>query len=344
MVSVERVLEYCRVPQEASLRSDPGKAPPKDWPSEGNIEARSTQIIEGFGSGAFLAILDLTLRYRQDLPAVLKGLSLFVKGGSRVGVVGRTGAGKSSLISALFRLVEQGPGCGTILIDGVDTSQVGLHDLRPRLSVIPQTPFLFSGSVRLNLDPFYSHTDAEIWSSLEAVQMKDHIAEQLGGLDAAITEGGQNLSVGQRQLLCLARAVLQRSQILVMDEATANIDQKNDSLIQDAVRTEFQGRTVVMIAHRLNTIIDCDQVIVLVDGKVVESGHPHELLSEGGGRNDTEGTELPGEAGAEKMDGTFKSMVLETGPEASAELRRLAQEAWEGRHGADGGETGKEAA
>ncbi|CAN0043645.1 unnamed protein product, partial [Scytosiphon promiscuus] len=167
---------------------------------------------------------------------------------------------------------------GGIEIDGVNIANLGLHDLRPRMSVVPQTPFLFSGSIRLNLDPFTKQSDMCMWDALEAVQMKGHVQALPDGLDALVTEGGGNLSVGQRQLLCLARAVLQRSRILVMDEATANIDEHTDALIQDVVRTSFKGKTVIMVAHRLNTVIDCDQVVVLSEGRVAEAGHPHLLL------------------------------------------------------------------
>ncbi|CAM9451621.1 unnamed protein product, partial [Hapterophycus canaliculatus] len=178
MVSAERVLDFCRVPQEAGLESEPGCKPDDDWPAKGGIEIR-----------------DMSMRYREDLPPVLKGLTLSIEGGSRVGVVGRTGAGKSSLISALFRLVEYDRDRGGIQIDGVDISKVGLHDLRPRMSVVPQTPFLFSNSMRLNLDPFTKQSDVEIWAALEAVQMKDFVQALPGGLDAPVAESGGNLSV-----------------------------------------------------------------------------------------------------------------------------------------------------
>eukprot|EP00752_Nemacystus_decipiens_P006715 g6038.t1 len=296
MVSAERVLGYCKVSQEANLESEPAGKPKDNWPTKGGIEIRN-----------------MSMRYRHDLPPVLKDLTLSLKGGSRVGVVGRTGAGKSSLIAALFRLVEYDTGRGSIEIDGVDISTVGLHDLRPRMSVVPQTPFLFSGSMRLNLDPFARQSDVDMWAALEAVQMEDYVLSLPGGLDAPVSEGGGNLSVGQRQLLCLARAVLQRSQILVMDEATANIDQHTDSLIQDVVRTSFKGKTVIMVAHRLNTVIDCDQVVVLSEGGVVEAGHPHLLL----------------QAPAGTAAATLSSMVEETGQASEEHLRGLAREAWE---------------
>ncbi|CAM9972835.1 unnamed protein product, partial [Ectocarpus sp. 12 AP-2014] len=304
MVSAERVLSYCRVPQEASLESEPGCKPADGWPSKGNIEVR-----------------DMSMRYREDLPPVLKGLTLSIKGGSRVGVVGRTGAGKSSLIAALFRLVEYDRDRGGIEIDGVDISRVGLHDLRPKMSVVPQTPFLFSGSMRLNLDPFAKQSDAQMWASLEAVQMKTYVQSLAGGLDAPVAEGGGNLSVGQRQLLCLARAVLQRSQILVMDEATANIDQHTDSLIQDVVRTSFKGKTVIMVAHRLNTVIDCDQVVVLSEGSVVEAGHPHVLLQDPLASSGTAAAARETAASAATY-ATLSSMVDETVPSTCGAWRR----------------------
>ncbi|CAM9122833.1 unnamed protein product, partial [Ectocarpus sp. 4 AP-2014] len=319
MVSAERVLGYCRVPQEAALESEPGYKPADAWPAEGNIEVR-----------------DMSMRYRDDLPPVLKGLTLSIKGGSRVGVVGRTGAGKSSLIAALFRLVEYDRDRGGIEIDGVDISKVGLHDLRPRMSVVPQTPFLFSGSMRLNLDPFGKQSDIHMWASLEAVQMKTYVQSLAGGLDAPVAEGGGNLSVGQRQLLCLARAVLQRSQILVMDEATANIDQHTDSLIQDVVRSSFKGKTVIMVAHRLNTVIDCDQVVVLSEGSVVEAGHPHVLLRDPRASSGTAAAACETTTSAAAY-ATLSSMVDETGVSSAMHLRRLAQGSWNRLEGKGGG-------
>ncbi|CAM9886717.1 unnamed protein product [Scytosiphon promiscuus] len=324
MVSAERVLGYCRVAQEASLESEPGCKPDDDWPARGGIEASRL-------------VRDMSMRYREDLPPVLRRLTLSIKGGSRVGVVGRTGAGKSSLISALFRLVEYDR---DRCIDGVNISKVGLHDLRPRMSVVPQTPFLFSGSMRLNLDPFTKQSDVHMWAALEAVQMKDYVQSLPGGLDAPVAEGGGNLSVGQRQLLCLARAVLQRSQILVMDEATANIDQHTDSLIQDVVRTSFKGKTVIMVAHRLNTVIDCDQVVVLSEGSVVEAGHPHLLLESPAGTAESATPSTSGTIPTATNNASLSSMVEETGEASAQHLRRLARDAWEASKGRENSGTG----
>jgi len=244
-----------------------------------------------------------------------------------VGVVGRTGAGKSSLVGVLFRLLERDrarPG-SALTIDGVETSGLGLHDLRLRMSVIPQTPFLFSGTVRENLDPFDKiEDDGEFWSALAAVRLDGAVKAQ-GGLGASVAEGGGNWSVGQRQLLCLGRALLARHRVLVLDEATANVDLETDGLIQDAVRTKFQGCTVIMIAHRLHTVIDCDQILVLGDGRVVEQGAPHTLLQKhGGGGSSSKAAPPPPRH-------SFRGMVEEAGPQAAAELRRLAREHHEAR-------------
>jgi ATP-binding cassette subfamily C (CFTR/MRP) protein 4 len=229
IVSVERVLQYCELEQEAALYSKPGKEPPENWPDKGSIEVE-----------------DLWASYRPGLPPVLKGLTFNISPGTVVGIVGRTGAGKSSLVSTLFRLLEYDASKGFIAIDGIKTCEVGLHELRPRLSVIPQTPFLFSGTFRQNLDPFLKRSDAQIWAALEAVQLSAYIAAQPGGLSTLMTENGGNLSSGQRQLVCLARAILQRSTVLVLDEATANIDVQTDQLISSAIRANFKGCTVIM--------------------------------------------------------------------------------------------------
>ncbi|KAF8945770.1 ATP-binding cassette sub- C member 8, partial [Haplosporangium bisporale] len=228
----------------------------------------------------------------------------------------------SSLIGALFRLVEtttgHPPHRGGISIDGIDISRIGMHDLREKMAIIPQEPFLFRGTLRFNLDPTSKHQDADIWAALEAAELKRTVEGLEGGLDAAVDDNGKNFSIGERQLLSLARAVLRRSKIIVMDEATANVDLRSDRMIQKAIHLQFQGATVFTIAHRLNTVIgDYDRILVLDQGKVVEFGEPWELL-----REDKKGS----------GEGWFKSMVAGTGPENEAVLTKAAKDLWASRH------------
>ena len=219
-------------------------------------------------------------RYR-DGPKVLKGLDLDIKGGEKIGVVGRTGSGKSSLMISLFRIVELSE--GAIKIDGVDIGKIGTFPLRSKLSIIPQDPVLFSNTVKYNLDPFDRCTEDELWSVLEKVQLKSVIAALPGGLSEPVTEGGENFSQGQRQLLCIARSVLRRPKILVCDEATASIDNETDGLIQLMIRENFKDSTVLTIAHRLGTVMDSDRVLVLDDGNVKEFDDPKKLMKLKGG-------------------------------------------------------------
>ncbi|KAL6250098.1 ATP-binding cassette glutathione S-conjugate transporter ycf1 [Rhinocladiella similis] len=263
IVSVERVLEYAELPSEAPdvlFKSRPSIG----WPAHGQI-----------------TFDDYTTRYREGLDPVLKNINLSIKAREKIGVVGRTGAGKSSLTLALFRIIE--PTSGHISIDGLNTSTIGLLDLRRRLAIIPQDAALFEGTIRDNLDPRHVHDDTELWSVLEHARLKDYVSDLPGQLDAAIHEGGSNLSHGQRQLVSLARALLTPSNILVLDEATAGIDIATDRLVQATLRsTVFDNRTIITIAHRINTIVDSDKVVVLEQGRVAEFDTPKELVKKRG--------------------------------------------------------------
>ncbi|CAO2585581.1 ATP-binding cassette sub-family C member 2, partial [Lemmus lemmus] len=261
IVAVERINEYINVENEAPWVTH--KRPPADWPSKGEIQFNNYQV-----------------RYRPELDLVLKGISCHIKSTEKVGVVGRTGAGKSSLTNCLFRILESAG--GQIIIDGVDIASIGLHDLRGKLTIIPQDPILFSGSLRMNLDPFNKYSDEEIWKALELAHLKSFVDGLQLGLYHEVTEGGDNLSIGQRQLICLGRALLRKSKILVLDEATAAVDLETDNLIQTTIRNEFSHCTVITIAHRLHTIMDSDKIMVLDSGKIVEYGSPEELLSKMG--------------------------------------------------------------
>ncbi|RKF55054.1 Metal resistance protein YCF1 [Golovinomyces cichoracearum] len=259
IVSVERVLEYGRLPSEAP-EIIVGSSPPEEWPASGAVQ------FENYST-----------RYRKDLDLVLKDINISIKPHEKIGVVGRTGAGKSSLTLALFRIIE--PCEGNITIDELNTSDIGLLNLRSRLSIIPQDAALFEGTIKDNLDPAHTQKDADLWSALEHAQLKKHVISMSGGLDAKIQEGGSNLSQGQRQLISLARALLSKSNILVLDEATAAVDVETDKLIQNTLRGPiFKNRSIITIAHRINTILDCDRIVVLEAGRVVEFDSPENLL------------------------------------------------------------------
>jgi ATP-binding cassette subfamily C (CFTR/MRP) protein 1 len=279
--SVERVQYYGSIPNEAPAVI-PGKRPPANWPSQGALKFSNVQ-----------------LRYREDLPLVLRGLSFEVLPCQKVGIVGRTGAGKSSIFVSLFRLVELAG--GYIELDGLNLGELGLEDVRSNISIIPQDPVLFTGSVRFNLDPFDEHSDEEVWAALHRSSLKVFIESLEGGLSAKVEERGGNFSVGQRQLVCMARALLRASKVLVLDEATASVDVETDRCIQRTIREEFKGCTMLIIAHRLNTVIDCDRILVMDSGRAVEFGSAAELLKE--------------------QDGVFSSMVASTG-ELSAQFLR----------------------
>ncbi|KAG8787747.1 hypothetical protein FRC15_008121 [Serendipita sp. 397] len=251
IVSVERMIQYSNLKPEAPMTIEE-TTPRQPWPSEGAIEFKS-----------------LSMRYRPELDTVLKGLNITIPKHSKVGIVGRTGSGKSSTMLVLLRVVE--PSEGTILIDGVDITKIGLQDLRNAISIIPQEPELFEGTVRENIDPSGSYDDQVIWTAMEKSGLKEHIT-LIGGLDATVTEGGSSLSAGQRQLLCFARALLR--------QATSAVDPHTDAAIQGIITgPDFQDVTMLTIAHRINTIMDYDYIIVMDAGKIIEYDTPNALLA-----------------------------------------------------------------
>ena len=230
----------------------------ENWPSQGRITCN-----------------DVTLRYRQGLDLALRGVTLDIEGSEKIGICGRTGCGKSSLLKCLVRLIEIED--GSIEVDGLNIQEVPLHVLRSRINVVPQNPVLFEGSLRYNLDPTEMKSDEQIWNVLDLVGMGPVFED----LSFEVEEGGSNLSVGERQLLCIARAMLRESKILLIDEGTANVDSERDDAIQRVLRDHYAESTVLTVAHRLQTILDCDRIAVLDDGLVVESGAPQMLLEDG---------------------------------------------------------------
>ncbi|CAG9854730.1 unnamed protein product [Phyllotreta striolata] len=282
MTSVERVEEYANMKREVD---DEAKEPEETWPEKGRVEFRN-----------------VTLRYSPEEPRVLKDVNFTAEPNEKVGIVGRTGAGKSSLIQALFRLA---PIEGAILIDGIDTKTMPLNRVRSNISIIPQEPVLFSGTLRKNLDPFDEYTDEVLWNALKEVELKHTVDELQSGLDSKMAEGGSNFSVGQRQLVCLARAIIRNNKILILDEATANVDPHTDSLIQHTIRKKFANCTVLTIAHRLHTIMDSDKVLVMEAGRAVEFDRPWKLL--------------------ENETGLFSSLVMQTGKATARFLKDIAE-------------------
>ncbi|XP_057310595.1 ATP-binding cassette sub-family C member 4-like [Hydractinia symbiolongicarpus] len=285
MTSVERVFEYTKLEPEPDNGTNKGLR--ETWPEKGSITSEGASF-----------------SYHTSLPCVLKKMDFCIRPMEKIGIVGRTGAGKSSLLSMLFCM---GHLSGTVRIDGYPISDLKLKDLRKTISIIPQDPVMFSGSLRRNLDPFNEYADADIWQAIAEVQLKEHVMELPGKLESEITEAGSNLSVGERQLLCLARALLKKNKILVVDEATANVDMETDALIQQTIRKKFKECTVLTVAHRLNTVMDSDRVMVMEDGSVLEFDEPYQLL-----QNST---------------GSFRKLVDQAGINEANRLETLAKEA-----------------
>ncbi|KAI8903008.1 P-loop containing nucleoside triphosphate hydrolase protein [Globomyces pollinis-pini] len=297
MVSTERVYEYTGLDSEANEETE--ASVPNGWPSQGKVEIRN---------------MSLTYPNLQDPSKpgslVLKKLLVTFEPGTKIGIVGRTGAGKSSFLQALFRLVEPSPQ-DSVYIDDISTSSLGLRTLRSSISIIPQDPFCFKGTLRFNLDPFDKYSDSQIWDALRAVELHATVDKLPDKLESAVAENGSNWSVGERQLICLARAILKNTKLIVMDEATSSVDMNTDKLIQRAIRAKgglFSNSTVLTIAHRLNTVIDYDKILVLEAGEIVEFGTPKELIIK------------------DVNDPTawFARMVQQMGPEARNVLINLA--------------------
>ncbi|KAJ3067462.1 hypothetical protein HDU99_003519 [Rhizoclosmatium hyalinum] len=290
MVAVERLNHYAHdLPQEAArvLSKDEKLV---NWPSAGAVEIKN---------------LEIAYEARPD-HVVINGISLKIQAGEKIGIVGRTGSGKSTLMDAFFRLMEATN--GAIEIDGENIATLGLKKLRSSIQMIPQNPILFDRTVRSNVDVVGKYSDDDIWYALECCGMKEYISSLTEKLESPITEGGANLSAGQRQLLCLSKVLLQKSKILIMDEATSSVDAESDLRIQDSMKTHFKDTTVISIAHRLNTIAAFDRILVLDHGKVAEFEAPHLLLS---------------------RDSIFTEMVNATGVANAAVVRAIAKDRYE---------------
>lgn len=283
MTSVERIFEYKNVETEP-VRQQLSFLP-RNWPEFGNI-----------------IFQNVSMNYNPEETAVLKNLNFTISSKEKVGIAGRTGAGKSSIVAALFHLYKIE---GTIIIDDINTTELPLKELRKNVSIIPQDPVLFSGTLRRNLDPFDEYTDEELWKALEQVELKQTISEMPKNINEIVAESGSNFSIGQRQLICLARAIVRNNKILVMDEATANVDAYTDNLIQKTIREKFADCTVITIAHRLHTLMDSDRVLVIDDGRVIEFDQPYNLL--------------------QNKNSVFYAMVEATGTSVARNLYNIAE-------------------
>ena len=313
MSSVERIKNYCQTPTEAALalpQDDEEKK--KGWPQKGEIEFNKVYM-----------------KYRANTDHVLKDLSLQALPGEKIGCIGRTGAGKSSIIQTLFRMVEidkEGSEMkdSYIKFDNVDTKTIGLHFLRNSISIIPQTPFIFSGNIRKNLDPIGTCTDEQLWNALEEVGLKKQVESLENKLYTDMTNVSSVFSVGQKQLICLARTILKKSKVLVLDEATANVDKQTDDFIQATIMKKFSDCTIFTIAHRLSTIANYDKVLVLDKGRKVEFDEPYKLL-----------VKEIGDEIITNENGHFASMVLNTGPKTSQQILNVARKKYYSTHGVD---------
>lgn len=260
-------------------------------------------VPDGWPAHGVISFREVSLRYAAHLPPVITNLSFTIGSGEKVGIVGRTGAGKTTITAALFRLID--PCGGDIIIDGVITTRIDLHTLRSRLSVVPQDPVMFEGTLRSNLDPFGSYTDEQLWDALHQVHLGHMVRGLAGRLGAIVTDGGDNFSLGQRQLVCIARAILKGASILVLDEATSAVDTETDALVQRTIREAFAHATVLTIAHRLNTIIDSDRIMVMEKGHLAEFASPAELC--------------------QRPHGLFNALVEATGEANASYLRAAAR-------------------
>ncbi|CAG2102441.1 unnamed protein product [Medioppia subpectinata] len=297
MTSLLRLKQYLHLPEERMEMEDSEDGVekrkrfqiPAEWPKSGQITVRNLRMTYPNNSGEL----------------ILKNISLKILNGQKIGIVGRTGSGKTSLINALFRLM---PSDGNITVDGININNIGLKDLRKNISIIPQEPTVFNGSIRANLDPFEEFTDEEVWRALDAVQLKTLVQSLPERLRAVISEEALTLSVGQKQLICLSRAILRKNRILILDEATANVDHKTDALIQTAIKTKFSDCTVITVAHRIETIIDCDRILVMKEGMIVDDNCPHLLL--------------------EQENSYFSQLVKQTGRLMASRLQESAQQSF----------------